>query len=144
MFYPSLSLLPLPVAIFTLINQCAGPLPCIQTAESTSKIALKIAQKLKISRQCDARKMQKSLRRLQRLIRLIPRAACLETACALKIWLALGGQKSQIQLGKRTENATLLMHAWLDAEPAPFFYDSRFTPIIIEQIKHNKWGEVSP
>ena len=63
--------------------------------------------------------------------RLMPHriAACLELSCAMQMWLALHGNESHVVIGKRLENDRILVHAWVETEGEPFFFDARFVPI---------------
>jgi|GEM_PF-6426740 len=67
---------------------------------------------------------------IRRFSRLIPSSACLESACALQLWLALHGHASRICLGKRLEGSRLRMHAWLESSPHAYFYDPRFELLV--------------
>ena len=60
------------------------------------------------------------------ITRLVPSriAACLELACALQVWFALHGRRTEICLGKRIEKGRLLLHAWI--EPDGVGRDERF------------------
>ena len=66
------------------------------------------------------------------LLRFVPGAACLETACAAKIWLSCCGISSRIVVG-HAEN-TFPLHAWLEwTEGTLFRSDDAMTPVFDEE-----------
>ena len=124
--YPSVLLLPLPMAGLAAYNHFCGPMQTIRLSASISAKILNFARKQKIISPKDI-----SLE-LSVLDHLIPHRimACLELSCAMQIWLALHGNSSHVVLGKRVENSQILAHAWLETSSEPFFFDDRFEPIM--------------
>lgn len=126
MHYPSILILPLPMAVFSALHRIYGPKKTIQITDQWAHKILTTRKTRRIG--IEPEDLGFELRLLNKLMPK-PYLACFEQACAFQLWLACHGQKAQVCIGKRMENDELLMHAWLETEPEPFFYDARFQEI---------------
>ncbi len=123
--FPSLMLLPLGQIAFAVINRVSGPYTAIRIGRKVSKSLLEVVPKThrRVARDDIAVAMKLIDRCMPR-----PWIACLETACAFQVWLAMHGENASVCIGKRIENGRILMHAWVRTDTDEFFADSRFTP----------------
>lgn len=120
--HPSLILLPLPELFFVACNHLHGPQT---TMECARHIAQAIYEHLPVLAKVQTENVANELRLAERVLS-IPWGTCLEFSCAVQIWFAIHGQRSEICLGKRLQDGRLLMHAWIKTERDTFFEDSRF------------------
>ena len=126
MRYTSILMLPLPMVVISACHHILGPEKTVQMSAFVSDF---IASKRRHRRLgIEPEDFGIEMKILQKLMPK-PWLACLEQACAFEIWLAFHGQASRVCIGKRVECGRLLMHAWLETEPAPFFYDDRFVKV---------------
>ncbi len=123
--FPSLFLLPVPMAGLAACNHLRGPLPTMRLCDRISNKLLQLTGEQKLIHPDD---VHLELSVVQRLLphRII---ACLELACAMQIWLAMHGNRAHVVVGKRVENGRILAHAWLETQAEPFFFDDRFVPV---------------
>lgn len=136
MNYPSMFILPLPMTVFSILHRFKGPKITLQISEKLAKLLCSKRHPCRINFEPDD--LQFELKCLNKLMPK-PYIACLEQACALQLWLAWHGQTTRLCIGKRIENGQLLMHAWLESTPEPFFYDSRFQEICITSSEDAQW-----
>ena len=124
--YPSVLLLPLPMAGIYLLKKTAGPL---KTLNFNAQISQKI---FAFTRWIDLKELPFTPGRihceLAILQHLTPHSlfACFELACAFQLWLAAHGESSEVVLGKCIIDHKIRMHAWVKTENAVFFKDGEF------------------
>lgn len=124
--YPSVVTVPFAMAAIGVIKHFAGP---AKTREMTHRLAARIRAHVPARRVgLEPDDMRYELCFIGKC-RIPPRIACFETACAFDLWLAAHGQQAKVCLGKRVEQGEILMHAWVETDPEPFFYDSRFREV---------------
>lgn len=122
--FPSLIFLPIGQICFAVINRVSGPYTTIQMGRKAADCLLDVVPKSK--HHVAVNDIALALKLIDRFMPR-PWIACLETACAFQIWLAVHGENSTVCIGKRIENGRLLMHAWVRTDSAVFFDDARFT-----------------
>lgn len=121
--YPSLIFMPLGQIGFAVINHVSGPNTAIRIARKVADFLLYVVPGTRHHVTRDDVAVA-----LKLIDRFMPRPwiACLETACAFQVWLAMHGENSTVCIGKRIETGRLLMHAWVRSESDEFFADARF------------------
>ncbi len=124
--YPSILLLPMPMAGIYLLKKTIGPLKTLNYSEKLSNkivnfIHLYTSKKLPVLPQTIHTE-------LAILHRLTPHSlfACFELACVFQQWLALHGEPSKVVLGKCIINHKFRMHAWVETDHAIFFKEGTY------------------
>lgn len=112
--YPSILMLPLPIAICTVLNRrVVGPYRMVMACESISAWIRRVVPEraVRIAPE-DVDFEMKCLRHI------VPRKLgnCIEISMVLQVWLAFHGQNAKISVGKRIDGESIAMHAWLEPD----------------------------
>ncbi|MBR4985374.1 MAG: lasso peptide biosynthesis protein [Proteobacteria bacterium] len=124
--YPSVIAIPFAMLSTGALKWALGPLKTRDLTHRAAAVLRAIRPPRRIAIEPDDMKFE--LRFIEKC-KCPPRIACFEASCALTLWLAAHGQTAKVCIGKRLENGHLLMHAWVESDSNPFFYDGRFCKI---------------
>lgn len=112
--YPSLLMLPAPIAMCTLLNRhVVGPYRMVTACERISEfIRRRVPERSARIMPGDIALEMKCLRRM------MPAGVgnCIEISMVLQLWLAFHGQNAKIAVGKRVDGESIAMHAWLEPD----------------------------
>lgn len=120
----SFSSIPIFLPLLTLVNHLRGPSPTLRLTNRSATFLQMHLHPWHTPQPMP--KIAAAERLIWRLSHYTPKAACLERACALKIFLSCYGIPASVVIGQRLRAHTLLLHAWLETSEGAFFYDENF------------------
>ena len=121
---PYLSI-PLTIPILTYVNHRRGPSPALRLTNKTADL---IQNWFSPNHNINSLPPTECAERwIWRISHYTPKAACLERACALKVFLSFYGVSSTVVIGHSNSDGPLALHAWLEAGKKQFFYDGNFS-----------------
>ena len=117
--------LPFSIPLLTCVNHVLGPTPMLHLVNRTASLLENV-----FSNHCNRDALpptECAERWIWRISHYTPKAACLERACALKIYLSFYGVHSTVIIGHSISQGPLALHAWLQTDTRLFFYEENFS-----------------